>query len=185
MANMIPEHIRSAVVISRSFEVKAGRSDDGNRWIGYFTIPGKDRQYARDDDGSVSMFDTEDEAIAAAGEDLCEALNGRTRHTHDHFGYKVMGGAELAVKLAEAGISPASFAVLVGTTHERVMEMIDGEMPITRPVNLLAHLLLTVPGAFEEAERYTREIVFDKREVKRGPPVRDAKPVPAAVRRPQ
>ena len=151
------------LLICKTYKVEAVPSENGNGFVGAFSIPGKDRQLARFDDGSIAVFDTEDGAISAGGEDLCEALNTITGSTASAYGYRVMGGQELAVLLKEAGVSVGSFAIYCGTTQERVVEWIMGKNPIPRTVNLIAHLFKTCPGAIDQAQQLVDEITFRKK----------------------
>jgi hypothetical protein len=166
--------------ICKEYRVEADpRHDNKPGYVAAFSIPGKDKQLARNDDGSIALFDTEDAAIAAAGEDLCEAMNARTISTANSFGYRVMGGAELAVALKELGLSPASFALYCGSTHDRIMDHIDGKTPIPRTMNLIAHLL-RLPGAIEAAQRLTDEITFKKKDAR---PIDPPRPVEVVTKR--
>jgi hypothetical protein len=136
--------------ISKRYAVAALPSGTG--FVGAYDIPGKDQQLARCDDGSIAVLDTEDEAVAAAGEDLCKAMNERSKFSYRH-NYRRMGGAELAVKLAELDIGPASLAIMYGTQQDRVIKWLDGAEDVPWPVSLLLHLFED-GAALERAQQF-------------------------------
>lgn len=150
--------------ICKAYAIYSEPADNGRGFVGLYEIPGKDVQYARKDDGAVEIFDTEEDAIASAGQDLCKAMNARTRSSTNDHGHHLMGGADLAVALKELQMSPTKFAEMVGTEPRRVLDWIDGKLPITRPVNLLVRLL-AFPCAKDRAQEIIDEIAY----VKRGP----------------
>lgn len=135
--------------IMRRYGVRAEPSKGGGGFVGLYAIPGKDEQLARDDDGSVAVFDQEDEAIAAAAEDMVAALNARQIASWKR-NYRRMTGAELAVALAELELSPSEFATIDGTSQQRVMQWIDGEEDIPYHVTVLI-ALLRLPDGVEMA----------------------------------
>ena len=139
--------------ISRRYGIHAEPAKRGNGFVGVYEFPGKDRQEARHQDGSVEVFETEDAAIAAAGEELCDALNGRQVSNSKH-GYKRLTGAELAVQLAGLNLSPAEFSRLMGTSQKRIMQWIDGEEDIPHNARVLL-TLLSMPGALLLATQIT------------------------------
>ena len=102
-----------------------------------------------------------DEAQAIAGVNLCAALNGRTRSSVNNYGWKVMGGADLAVALNHLDLSPTNFAMICGTDQRRVMDWIDGVAPIPRTVNLIVHLI-GQPGITDVAKAFTENAMFVK-----------------------
>lgn len=136
----------------------------GSGFTGVYMIPGKDEQVAREPDGRISIFATEDEAIAAAGEEMCRAMNERTKFSYRH-GYKRMGGAQFAVGLKELDISPATFAAFYGTAQRRVLQWIDGEEDIPHPVNLLL-TVLAVPGMKTLVQQFTNTTMVERQEEK-------------------
>jgi len=150
--------------ICRHFAVKArpNRSGDGD-FAGSYCIPGKDEQFARDDQNRIAIFDTEDEAIAAAGEDMCKALNSRHKSTVRHK-YRRMSGAELAVTLQQINLSPMQFAALYGTDGRRVLAWFDGAEDIPHAVNALT-TALAIPGVLPMVQRITdMSIITEPRE---------------------
>jgi len=151
--------------IEKRYGVDCSPNRSGNGgFVGTYAIPGKDLQYARDEAGVISVFATEDEAIAAAGEEMCRALNGRTKFSYRH-GYKRLGGAQLAVGLKELEISPANFAAFFGTSQKRVLQWIDGEEDVPHS----AHLLLTVlavPGMKTLVQQFTNATMIEKSDEK-------------------
>lgn len=147
--------------LCREYEIKARESKGGSGWIGEFAIPGKDLQFARDDDNQISVFDTEVEAIAAAGEDLCEVLNLQGSGHFTTFGYRQMGAVELQNRLSDIGIDVATFATLCGVDLRRMTEWMTSQKPIPRTIYLISHLLGT-PGMIDEARAFVREITYRK-----------------------
>ena len=160
-------------VICKRYGVHARPNRSGNPgFTGAYSIPGKDEQVARDPDGRVVIFATEDEAIAAAGEEMCRSMNERTKFSYRH-GYKRLGGAQFAVSLKELSISPANFAAYFGTSQRRVLQWIDGEEDIPHA----AHVLLTVlavPGMKTLIQQFTDSSMVEREEEKREKEKRDA-----------
>lgn len=136
----------------------------GAGFTGVYMIPGKDEQFAREEDGRIAVFDTEDEAIAAAGEDMCRALNGRTKFSYRH-GYRRLGGADFAVALRDLEISPAQFAAFYGTSQRRVLQWIDGEEELPHPAHLLI-AVIAVPGMKTLVQRFTNTHMIEREEEK-------------------
>lgn len=153
---------RRAIDSCLAYDVEAEPIHGGDGFVGAFCIPGLTRRLVRNPDGTTASFDTEDEAIAAAGEGLCDLMNSRTISTDNSYGYRVIGGAELAVALARLELSPAVFAMFCGTDHRRVMEWIDGKQSIPRTVNLIV-TLLALPGAIKAAHDLTDSIIYKKK----------------------
>ena len=135
-------------------------------FVGQYAIPGKDLQQVRDDNGIIIVFDTEDQAVAAAGEEMCKAMNGRTKFSYRH-GYKRLGGAQLAVGLKELDISPATFAAFYGTAQRRVLQWLDGEEDIPHPVHLVL-TILAVPGMKTLIQQFTNATMIEREEEKNG-----------------
>lgn len=148
--------------IARRFGLRASPNRSGGvGFVGHYSIPGKEEQTARDDTGAIAVFDTEDDAIAAAGEDLCDALNARSKFTYKH-GYRKMAPAEFAVALAELEISPSNFAAFYGTNQRRVLDWIDGAQDIPHVVDLLM-AVLAVPGMKTLVQQFTnRTMVIEE-----------------------
>jgi hypothetical protein len=150
--------------ICRHFAVKArpNRSGEGG-YIGSYCIPGKDEQFARDGINRIAVFNTRDEAIAAAGEDMCRALNARHKSTVRHK-YRRMSGAELAVTLKQLNLPPMQFAALYGTDGRRVLAWFDGAEDIPHAVNALT-TALAIPGVLPMVQRITdMSIITEPRE---------------------
>ena len=140
--------------IMKKYELKAKPNKSGRGgFIGAYSIPGKDEQFARNEANEIEVFETEDEAVAAAGDDLCTAMNARTKYNTKQ-GYRRMGGAELAVALKELGITPAQLSAIYGTTMKRVLQWIDGDNDIPHVLNLLI-AMLAVPGMKTLATSFT------------------------------
>lgn len=147
--------------IARHFGLRAepNRSGKGG-FVGYYAIPGKDEQVARDDKGAIFVAETEDEAIAAAGEDLCQAMNERSKFSYKH-GYVRMTGAELSVAMKEIDVSPSQLAAHLGTRQERVIGWMDGGQDIPHTVHLLI-TLLQVPGTLQMVQEFTDKTMVPK-----------------------
>jgi hypothetical protein len=143
--------------ICKRYLVEAEPARSGGGFVGIYGFPGKDRQEVRDEAGRVLFFEEEDSAIAAAGEALCAALNGRQRSSVQH-GYRHIAGAELAHRLGKLGLGPADFARIIGSRPERIMEMIDMDEAKRRPVPHYANVLLAFleqPGGLALATMLT------------------------------
>ena len=136
---------------SRIYLVRS--APDRNGYFGEYSFPGRDVQRVIGNDGRHTIFNTEDEAIAAAGEELCKALNGRVK-SKDRGRYTRLGGADFAVALHDLNITPGSFAKMYGTNPGRVQKWIDGEEEIPHPVRILL-ATFTLPGALPLAKQLT------------------------------
>jgi len=149
------------ISIARRFELRAEPNQSGKGgFVGYYAIPGKDEQLARDDKGAIFVADTEDEAIAAAGEDLCQAMNERSKFSYKH-GYVKMTGAELSVAMKELEISPSQLAAHLGTNQQRVMAWMDGEQDIPHTVHLIIELM-KLPDMVPIVQEFTDKTMVPK-----------------------
>lgn len=145
--------------ISAQFTVTAQPASNGS-FYGAYSMPGRDwqRVIRRKPDGAIVpiRFDNEALAKAAAGEALCDAMNHRVRGRNSH-GYRRIGGAELAVRLAELQLSPAAFARIVGWDQAKVMRWIDGEENVPHVVRIALEMMLETPGALQVAVETTEQ----------------------------
>jgi hypothetical protein len=80
------------------------------------------------------------EATIVAADALCDHLNARTKHS-TVYGRRVMGGAELAVALANLDIGPSQFAIIVGTPQSRVMDWIGGKAAVPHTIYLIVSVM--------------------------------------------
>lgn len=144
--------------LSTQYRLQSKRHVDG--YTASFQTPGFEPVEIRHSDRTPIMFDTEDAAIAAAGERMCEILNVRTRNRSAH-GTIRMGGADLALALRSADVSPSQLARIFGTRTDRVLNWIDGVEDIPHSVRILLALLHT-PGAKELAMEITENVSIER-----------------------
>ncbi len=144
--------------VSGSFTVQATAAPAG-RYYAAFSIPGRDFQQAtrRKPDGGIETltFATPEEAMAAAGLSLCEALNLRTRAGRSSYGYMRIGGRDLAKRLAELKMTPSVLSRITGWTHRVVMQWLDGEQNAPHSVRVLLEIFRQHPAAMATATSIT------------------------------
>lgn len=112
-----------------------------------------------------TKYRTEAEALSAARSTLIGALNNRAETKLERSSKpavsKKMTGAQLAVALAEADISPTEFAQMWGTSVERLMSMMDDEQDVPFPMRWALELL-KLPGAIELVVKIVDENIVYK-----------------------
>lgn len=120
--------------------------------------------------GSVLIFDTEDEAKLAGIEELLHILNmprERDRRTSKPERYEKLSGPEFANLLAEAGITMKFFCYLYSTTEKRVFQWIDGfnekgqEELAPHPVRVLLEIFKAFPETIDLAENVTDKVTVN------------------------
>lgn len=131
---------------------KAIRHPSGRGHAGQFALPGLVPDMVRSGRG-VDQFDDETQAMGAALKALFNVLVSRTTDTRKAGGYRRMTGAELAIALTEAEVTPTEFAELCGVPQSRVMKWLDGEQDIPHSALILVRLL-----AYEENYKEARAI---------------------------
>jgi hypothetical protein len=99
-------------------------SIDKRAWVAQWAAPGMTPRFVLDGD-QPQRFNTPGSAEVAAMRTMIEALNSRPRGTWKGK-REYMSGAEMARLLAEAETGPADVSRLIGSRHDRVMEMLDG-----------------------------------------------------------
>lgn len=120
---------------------KAVRHPSGKGLAGQFALPGLVPSYVRDREDRVQRFDTEDAAEFAALRVMRAVLESRMADPRRAAGYSRMTGAELAIALDEADITPTEFAELYGVPQSRVMGWIDGVQDIPHSAAVYVRLL--------------------------------------------
>ena len=112
----------------------------GSGFHGQFALPGLVPALVRKD-GAPAIFSNEVQAEFAALRALFRLLTSRTTDTRKAGGYKRISGAEFAMLLNEAGVTPTLFAEIYGVPQARVMKWLDGEQDIPHSAHVLARLL--------------------------------------------
>lgn len=108
----------------------------------------------KDGDRSPSEFKSVEEAENAARKALLDALTNRVVDTRTAGGYRRMSGAELAVAIEAADLTPTHFAELYGVPQARVLKWLDGEQDIPHSAHVLIKLLVNEKN-YEMAEEIT------------------------------
>lgn len=110
--------------------VKAQPSDTGSGFVGVYAAPGLNAGLVRDADGKPARFPNEIQAEFAASQRLIEVLNALPALARKNGGkqerYLKPTGPEFAELLAEAEITPTSFAYISSQKLSRIQEWIQG-----------------------------------------------------------
>jgi hypothetical protein len=114
-----------------TYGVDAIPNAGGDGFIAFYRMPGLAPGYIRDPGTNrVSIFETEDAAVAAGARRLFEVMNTPRVRAKANSGkrekYERLSGPEFAQLLQESGITLTFFAFLYGTTERRVLGWIDG-----------------------------------------------------------
>lgn len=142
---------------------------DAPGFLGLYRAPGLAPGFVRNPETNrVRNFDTEAEAIAAASLRLFDILNTPRLRTVSRSGkserYEKLTKQELAVLLAESGITMKLFTYLYGTSERRMTEWLNGvndkgnEERAPHPVRVLLELFKADPKNVDIAERVTDDV---------------------------
>lgn len=113
--------------------------------------------------GNNNGFSDSRDAHVAAAEHLIRILNARTKDKRKR-GYMRMTGGELSHRISEIGITLSEFAMIEGTTLDRVTSWVHGVEDIPHHATVITDLL-RLPGALEVARESTsRSIDAAKKE---------------------
>lgn len=126
----------------------------GRGFAGQFALPGLVPDYVKEG-GAVVRYPDRDAAENGALRALFGMLISRTTDTRKAGGYRRMTGAELAIAINDAEITPTYFAEIYGVPQARVMKWLDGEQDIPHSANVLIRLLATEEN-YREAAALTR-----------------------------
>lgn len=130
-----------------------------------FAFPGVAPQYVNDR-GVPVLYDDEEEAEKAACVALFKKLNARPKDRSTPESYRRLTGAELAVLIAEAGITPTFFSYLNNTRLERLFNWIDGvEDKDLAPhqVRVLLEIFKRHPETIDTAEAVTEAVTSQRK----------------------
>lgn len=134
-------------------------------FYGQFAFPGVEPRYVSSR-GVPIIFDSEDEARAAAAIAVIESLNNRPKERSNPESYRKLTGPEFSVLLAEAGITPTFFSYLNNTRLERVFGWMDGteEKDLApHPVRVLLEILKRHPETIDTAEEVTESVTTTRK----------------------
>src|SRR3546814_106171 len=114
-----------------TYGVDALPNAGGDGFVAFYRAPGLTPGYVRDPaTNRVSIFETEDGAVAAGSRRLFAVMNAPRVRAKSNSGkrekHQRLTGSEFALLLQEAGITLTFFAFLYGTTEKRVLGWIDG-----------------------------------------------------------
>lgn len=130
---------------------------------GQFGSPGRIPDLVKER-GEVIEFISEDHALAAAGEVLCEMLNAAPPLRDKVAYYDRMTPSEFSNALSDLDITLTEFSWLWGTKETRSQKWIRGEDGIPHGVRVFL-ALLELPGALEKARETTSKVTEDRRPV--------------------
>ena len=145
---------------ARRYFVRAVRIPAANEWHAEFGFPGGHPDFVQES-GRRVVYDNEGQAVADAGETMCDLLNSRKRQRSKPERYRRMTGPEVAVALADLEITPTAFAWLYGTSQDRVLKWIDTVEDIPHPVRVLL-ATLALPGALITARQTTSSVTTER-----------------------
>lgn len=129
----------------------------GGRFAAQFALPGLVPVLARRKGGEVELVDSEREAEVLAMEAVIRLYHSRTVDTRKAGGYRRMTGAELAVALNAANITPTYFAELYGVPQSRVVKWLDGEQDTPHSAHVLVKVMAYSDEVFNLIESITEE----------------------------
>lgn len=142
--------------IAKRYVAMAVKAPSG-KWNAVYAPPGL-KPYYVSVGGTVLEFDNKQEAENRAREQLFIGLNNRPNHKNKQEDYEFLTGAEFAVKLADADLSPTVFAFIYNTDMRRINYWLDGVERIPHPVNVLLELFIKDPENIDVAEDFTEQI---------------------------
>jgi DNA-binding transcriptional regulator YiaG len=142
--------------VSKRYSIRAVQLPAGG-FLAEYAFPGV-RAFYVSDRGQPTVHGSETEAMASAAIALANALNNRPRQRGKPERYTKLTGAEFAVLLAEAGLTPTFFAEIYGTSSGRIVEWMDDVTDVPHPVRLLLELFKHHPETIDTAEKITQAV---------------------------
>jgi hypothetical protein len=123
----------------------------GGGYIGIYALPGA-KFHSVEEGGIDFVFDTEEQAVAAANEAVIDRFNAIPQFTNNGKPdrYKKVSGQYLGKLIGDAEIEPELFAYLLGTNQDRVLRWLRNEEEVSHPGYVLATIFANA-GIGEDA----------------------------------
>lgn len=148
---------------SKKFVARAIPVDGG--YIALFSIPGLIPRYVGYDQTNPRVFPTAEQAEIEARTAAFKIANSprETQARGKNVRTEKLSGSDVAILIAEAGLSLTLLAHIAGTNVNRVQSWIDGVDSMPHPIRLLLEIFKAHPELIDMAESITESVSTERR----------------------